>query len=45
VVSGFEPEAVEARTDGAQAGAFGPNVLGQAKRGAARSPAGASISI
>ena len=31
VVSGFEPEAVETRTDGAQAGAFGPNVLGQAQ--------------
>ncbi len=30
VVSGFQPEAVETRTDGAQAGAFGPNVLGQA---------------
>jgi type IV pilus assembly protein PilQ len=30
VVSGFEPEAVETRLDGAQAGAFGPNVLGQA---------------
>jgi type IV pilus assembly protein PilQ len=33
VVSGFQPEAVEARTDGAQAGAFGPNVLGQAQDG------------
>jgi len=31
VVSGFEPEAVETRSDGAQAGAFGPNVLGQAQ--------------
>lgn len=31
VVSGFQPEAVEQRTDGAQAGAFGPNVLGQAQ--------------
>jgi type IV pilus assembly protein PilQ len=30
VVSGFQPEAVEKRSDGAQAGAFGPNVLGQA---------------
>lgn len=32
VVSGFEPEAVETRTDGAQVGAFGPNVLGQAQQ-------------
>jgi type IV pilus assembly protein PilQ len=32
VVSGYQPEAVETRTDGAQAGAFGPNVLGQAER-------------
>ena len=32
VVSGFEPEAVETHTDGAQAGAFGPNVLGQAEQ-------------
>jgi type IV pilus assembly protein PilQ len=31
VVSGFQPEAVETRSDGAQAGAFGPNVLGQAQ--------------
>lgn len=30
VVSGFAPEAVETRTAGEQAGAFGPNVLGQA---------------
>jgi type IV pilus assembly protein PilQ len=30
VVSGFEPEALETRSDGEQAGAFGPNVLGQA---------------
>jgi type IV pilus assembly protein PilQ len=30
VVSGFEPEAIETHSDGAQAGAFGPNVLGQA---------------
>ena len=30
VVDGFQPEAVETRTDGEQAGAFGPNVLGQA---------------
>jgi type IV pilus assembly protein PilQ len=32
VVSGFEPQAVETRSDGAQAGAFGPNVLGQQAR-------------
>ena len=32
VVAGFEPEAVEKRTDGAQAGAFGPNVLGQTEQ-------------
>ena len=31
VISGFAPEAVETRTDGAQAGAFGPNILGQAQ--------------
>ncbi len=31
VVSGFEPEAVETRSAGEQAGAFGPNVLGQAQ--------------
>lgn len=31
VVSGFQPEAVESRTAAAQAGAFGPNVLGQAQ--------------
>jgi type IV pilus assembly protein PilQ len=31
VVAGFEPEAVETRSDGSQAGAFGPNVLGQAQ--------------
>ncbi len=30
VVSGFAPEAVETRSAGEQAGAFGPNVLGQA---------------
>jgi type IV pilus assembly protein PilQ len=30
VVSGFEPEAVETRSEGGQAGAFGPNILGQA---------------
>ena len=32
VFSGFQPEAVETRSDGAQAGAFGPNVLGQQAR-------------
>ncbi|HKY38081.1 MAG TPA: type IV pilus secretin PilQ [Polyangiaceae bacterium] len=32
VVSGFQPQAVETRGDGAQAGAFGPNVLGQQAR-------------
>ncbi len=31
VVAGFQPEAVETRAEGAQAGAFGPNVLGQAQ--------------
>jgi len=31
VVSGFEPQASESRTEGAQAGAFGPNILGQAQ--------------
>ncbi|HEY6080827.1 MAG TPA: type IV pilus secretin PilQ [Polyangiaceae bacterium] len=31
VVSGFVPEAVETRSDGSQAGAFGPSVLGQAQ--------------
>ncbi len=31
VVDGFQPEAVENKTDAAQAGAFGPNVLGQAQ--------------
>ncbi len=31
VVEGFKPEAVETRTDGEQAGAFGPNILGQAQ--------------
>ena len=30
VVAGFQPEAVETRSDASQAGAFGPNVLGQA---------------
>jgi len=30
VVDGFQPEAVETRADGEQAGAFGPNILGQA---------------
>jgi type IV pilus assembly protein PilQ len=36
VFSGFEPEAVETRSEAGQAGAFGPNLLGQAtdqKRG------------
>jgi type IV pilus assembly protein PilQ len=32
VVSGYQPEAIETRVDGSQAGAFGPNVLGQAQR-------------
>ncbi|HYJ07538.1 MAG TPA: type IV pilus secretin PilQ, partial [Polyangiaceae bacterium] len=32
VVSGYAPEAIETRVDGSQAGAFGPNVLGQAQR-------------
>jgi type IV pilus assembly protein PilQ len=32
VVSGYRPEAIETRVDGSQAGAFGPNVLGQAQR-------------
>ncbi len=31
VVSGFEPQTLESRTDGAQAGAFGTNMLGQAQ--------------
>lgn len=31
VVAGFEPARIETRTDGPQAGAFGPNVLGQAQ--------------
>ncbi len=31
VVDGFVPEAVETSVNGAQAGAFGPNVLGQAQ--------------
>lgn len=31
VVSGFEPAALETRSEGSQAGAFGPNVLGQAQ--------------
>jgi type IV pilus assembly protein PilQ len=45
VVSGFEPEAVETRTDSAQAGAFGPNVLGQAAPEARRAFSGRRIDL
>jgi type IV pilus assembly protein PilQ len=45
VVSGFEPEAVETRSDGAQAGAFGPNVLGQAAQETRRAFTGRRIDL